>query len=243
MSSSLTAPSRCFIIEGNIGAGKTVFLKMLRDYLNVQVVYEPVEKWQHVLNGQNLLDKFYADTNRWAYTFQTYAFVTRVMAQEAHALHNPHKIQVLERSVFSDRYCFAKNLYEQGKMNALEWKLYCEWFAWLVEGYVRKPDGFIYLQTSPETCFQRISKRNRSEESAIPLEYLKQLHDKHESWLIMKDGVADYLKETPVLIIPCDQEFETHVQTQRYHIERIVGFMREYATPEITAEASSHFSL
>ena len=39
---------RCFVVEGNIGAGKSTFLKMLKEYLNVQVVLEPHEQWQRV---------------------------------------------------------------------------------------------------------------------------------------------------------------------------------------------------
>ena len=58
-----------------------LLLKMLRQYFNIQVVYEPHEKWQDV-KGENLLDQFYRDGNRWAYTFQTYAFITRILEQE-----------------------------------------------------------------------------------------------------------------------------------------------------------------
>ena len=67
-----------FVVEGNIGAGKSTFLKVINTFLNAQVVFEPHEKWQNVA-GENLLDRFYADTQRWAYTFQTYAFITRII--------------------------------------------------------------------------------------------------------------------------------------------------------------------
>jgi len=45
-----------FIVEGNIGAGKSTFLKLIKDRLPVQVVYEPHKKWQSVQGGENLLD-------------------------------------------------------------------------------------------------------------------------------------------------------------------------------------------
>jgi len=215
---------KCFIVEGNIGAGKSTFLKMMSAYLDVQLVYEPTHAWQHVGGDQNLLEKFYTDTPRWAYTFQSYAFVTRVRAQEEHAKKNPFQTQVLERSVYSDRYCFAKNCYELGFMTDLEWQLYQEWFSWLVDAYTKKPDGFIYLQTSPEVCHERLIKRNRHEESAVPFEYLKKLHDKHEQWLIAKEGVAPYLKNVPVLVLKCDNEFELNKQEQEKHIAHIVEF-------------------
>lgn len=216
-----------FILEGNIGAGKSTFLKIIKDYLHIQVVPEPHEKWQKVGGKYNLLEKFYHETNRWAYTFQTYAFVTRVVEQEEHAKKNPYQIQLLERSVFSDRYCFAHTAHENGHMNMLEWKLYQEWFSWLVDGYVQKPDGFIYLRAEPEVCYKRLVSRNRQEEMGVSLNYLKQLHDKHEKWLVKKEGVADYLKDVPVLSLDCNPDFEGNRQEQEKHVNDIVTFLYE----------------
>ena len=69
------------IVEGNIGAGKSTFLKLLSSALDIQPVFEPHDKWQNI-GGENLLENFYQDTQRWAYSFQTYAFVSRVIEQE-----------------------------------------------------------------------------------------------------------------------------------------------------------------
>ena len=44
----------------------------------MQVAPEPVDRWQNVGN-HNLLDKFYHDKERYAYTFQNYIFFTRMM--------------------------------------------------------------------------------------------------------------------------------------------------------------------
>lgn len=220
-----------FVVEGNIGAGKSTFLKVINTFLNAQVVYEPHEKWQNV-KGENLLDRFYSDTKRWAYTFQTYAFVTRILEREKAALSNGYPFQILERSVYSDRYCFAKNCYELGLMNALEWKLYQEWFSWLVDTYMAKPSGFIYLQTDPLVCYKRLLKRNRQEETSVTLDYLQLLHDKHEKWLIQKEGVSSYIKDTPVLVIPVDQEFENDRDIQKAHMAKIIDFLEvQYEIP------------
>jgi hypothetical protein len=50
------------------------------------VVPEPVEKWQAVRGApgapgpaHNMLDAFYKEPQRYAYTFQNYVFLTRVM--------------------------------------------------------------------------------------------------------------------------------------------------------------------
>ena len=215
------------VVEGNIGAGKSTFLTMLKKYLNVHIVYEPCEQWQNV-GGENLLAAFYKDTPRWAYTFQTYAFITRILAQEAASVVRDHKIQVLERSVYSDRFCFAKNCYESGLMSSLEWKLYTEWFAWLTEKYVPIPSAFIYLQTDPEICYKRLLKRNRTEENLVPLEYIQKIHEKHESWLIDKQFDSGInLRDVPVLVLSCNNEFEKDEQEQERLIEKIIVFCKE----------------
>ena len=47
------------ILEGNIGSGKSTFLRLLKENLDVDVVYEPTDRWQSVGAGGNLLDLFY----------------------------------------------------------------------------------------------------------------------------------------------------------------------------------------
>jgi deoxyadenosine/deoxycytidine kinase len=216
---------RTFVVEGNIGAGKSTFLRILKEKLNLHVVYEPLHKWKNVGgSSENILEKFYSDTTRWAYTFQTYTFVTRILEQEEHARIFSAPIHILERSVFSDRYCFAKNGFELGLMNTLEWQMYQEWFAWLVDQYVTLPDGFIYMRTDPSTCHRRLKKRARHEEAAVSLDYLGLLHKKHEDWLIERNEVAPAIATTPVLTVPCDAEFQTCPAEQ----ERLVAAVAEF---------------
>lgn len=220
------AARKMFVLEGNIGAGKSTLLRILGEHLPVDIVSEPTDKWQKVGAAGNLLDLFYKDTPRWAYTFQSYAFVSRVQTilehQQAYAA---DVTQVLERSVYCDRFCFAKNCYEAGMMSGLEWQIYQEWFSWLVENYTQKPSGFIYLKTSPQVCFDRLGKRGRSEESAIPLDYLISLHNKHEDWLVHGHDVTTYLKDVPVLILDCDGEFEQDSVRRAMFIEKIANFI------------------
>ena len=217
-------PSVCsLIVEGNIGAGKSTFLRIMQNYLRIHPILEPHEQWQ-LIGTDNLLQKFYEDTSRWAYTFQSYAFVTRVREQERAMTQYPHAVHVIERSVYSDRYCFAKNCFEMGTMTPLEWNLYQEWFEWLVENYTIKPTGFIYLRTEPNVCHQRLLKRNRSEESGVNLNYLKALHQKHEEWLVEKRTTASYLKEIPVLILESNKEFEADPIEQTKHMQKIADY-------------------
>ena len=45
----------------------------------VSIVPEPVDTWQNLEGGGNILDAFYKDPKRYAYTFQNYVFLTRCM--------------------------------------------------------------------------------------------------------------------------------------------------------------------
>ena len=203
-----------FFIEGNIGVGKSTFLKLVQNTLDCQMVFEPHEKWQDSNCAGNLLHHFYDDTPRWAYTFQSYAFITRVIEQNEQAKKRPGAVQVIERSVFSDRHCFAKLATEAGNMNPMEWEVYQQWFDWLISEHMDPPAGFIYLRTSPETCYQRLKKRARSEETGISIDYLRALHQKHEDWLLHK-------AQAPVLILDCDPDFEYNALRQAELIQQI----------------------
>lgn len=211
------------VIEGNIGAGKSTFLRCLGDSLLAEPIFEPHEKWQNIGGGgENLLDKFYSDTKRWAFTFQKYAFVSRVMEQEQAV--RQHSVAVLERSVYSDRFCFAKNCYEMGFMTEVEWNLYRQWFGWLVDQHATKPTGFIYLRADPQVCYERMVKRARSEEASVSFDYLKRLHDRHEQWLMHKHDLVSYLRDIPVLVLDCNRDFEHDQHELTRHLDSVSLF-------------------
>ncbi|KAI4324193.1 hypothetical protein L6164_023750 [Bauhinia variegata] len=178
-----------FCVEGNISVGKTTFLQRianetieLRDL--VEVVPEPINKWQDVGPDHfNILDAFYAEPQRYAYTFQNYVFVTRIM-QERESSGGIKPLRLMERSIFSDRMVFVRAVHEASWMNEMEISIYDSWFDPVVSslpGLI--PDGFIYLRASPDTCHKRMKIRKRAEEGGVSLEYLHDLHEKHESWL------------------------------------------------------------
>lgn len=219
------------IVEGNIGSGKSTFLKILQNQLSLDVIPEPTNKWQKIGENDNLLDLFYKDTKRWAYTFQSFAFISRIQTYLEHQKTTKKStIQVLERSVYCDRYCFAKNCFESGTMSTLEWHIYKEWFTWLTSMYTPQPIGFIYLKTDPSICFQRLQKRKRSEESNIPLSYLNLLHAKHEEWLIEQKDVDKELKNIPCLVLDCNKEFETNSAMRDHLLQKVADFIEEITT-------------
>lgn len=210
-------------LEGNIGVGKSTFLKILESDLDISTVFEPVDLWQNI-NGHNLLEHFYKDIKRWSYSFQNYAFITRIK-ELTKTIENNSKVCIQERSIFSDKHCFAKNCLEQNNMTNLEWQLYLDWFDWLTELTLTPPSGFIYLKCDPEVCYERIVKRNRAAENNISLNYLKELNNKHEEWLINKTNNSDFIKDTPVLILDCNKDFKEDLNHQEKLIKQVKDFI------------------
>jgi deoxyadenosine/deoxycytidine kinase len=180
-------------IEGNIGAGKSTLLRKLIAR-GVDGIQEPVEAWKNC-NGQNLLEAFYNDPKGHAYCFQSVAFLSRlslVMEPQAEGT-----VRVIERSPMSD-YCFASNCFETGLMNSVEWAAYKYWWETYQRLFSYKlPNLIIYLRIEPKVCLDRMRGRNRGEESGVPLEYLEQIHQKHEEWL---SSTPDNRFGVPVLV-------------------------------------------
>ena len=77
-------------------------------------------------------------------------------------------------------------LYDDNKIEEVDYIIYLKWFDEFIEEV--KQDGIIYLQVSPETCYNRVQKRNRDGET-ISLKYLKSCHQYHENWLITEKNV------------------------------------------------------
>ncbi|XP_040271644.1 deoxyguanosine kinase, mitochondrial-like [Bufo bufo] len=209
-------------VEGNIAAGKSTFLRLLcsaqREWCLME---EPLRKWQHVHTASrqevdNLLQLLYDDPARWSYTFQTLSCMSRFKAQietsPEHLLKQREPIQIFERSIYSDRFVFAKALFDLGHLSELEWTLYQDWHSFLLEKFGKRAalDGIIYLRATPEKCHERLQKRGRKEEATVTEGYLKKLHDQHECWLIERttDVHCQHIRDIPVLVLDVEEEFE-----------------------------------
>ncbi|CAL5095098.1 unnamed protein product [Urochloa decumbens] len=214
-----------FCVEGNISVGKSTFLQRianetieLRDL--VEIVPEPIDKWQDVGPDHfNILDAFYAEPHRYAYTFQNYVFVTRVM-QERESQAGIKPLRLMERSVFSDRMVFVRAVHEANWMNEMEISIYDSWFDPVVSslpGLI--PDGFIYLRASPDTCHKRMMHRRRSEEGGVTLDYLQGLHEKHESWLLPSKGSGPGILSVSQLPMHMEGSLPPEIRDRVFYLE------------------------
>ncbi|KAM9516386.1 deoxyguanosine kinase, mitochondrial [Guaruba guarouba] len=228
-------------LEGNIAVGKSTFLKLLgATFPEWHLVTEPVAQWQKVpargtvqaaVGSTNLLQMMYQEPARWSYTFQTFSFMSRLkaMLEPLDKPETPSPVQVFERSIYSDRYVFAKHLSEAGHLQPLEWAIYQDWHSFLLRqlGPRTVLHGLLYLRATPQTCLLRLRRRARSEEQGVQLEYLQQLHAQHEQWLVEKSTEVHFadMKHAPVLVLDVEKDFEHDAAAQGGLMAQVEAFV------------------
>lgn len=206
-------------IEGNVGCGKTSIINRFDD-VNYFKLCEPVDEWKN-LNGHNILKYLYDDTARWSATFQSYAMLTmtrnhhRQLPSSSNDDEKTTTIKLMERSIFSARYCFIENFLASNIMTRVEYDVLDAWFEFL------RPqislDCLIYLRSCPETCARRIEARARQEERRIKFDYLINLHNLHEEWLYRR-------KQQNVIVIDAEPAIDVVYENVR---DAIASFLQQ----------------
>ena len=200
-------------IEGNIGSGKSTLLANLKKHFenNAHVVFlkEPVDEWSKIKdeNGTTILEKFYADQEKYSFPFQMMAYIsrlkllkdtiTKIKSRENYLINGtfekiinnyelniPKYIIITERSLFTDKMVFAKMLYDTGKIEHVNYQIYLNWFNTFADEF--PVNKIIYVKAEPEICHQRIATRHRDGEDNIPIDYLKSCSEYHDNMLDKK---------------------------------------------------------
>lgn len=125
----------------------------------------------------------YEDPKKWSFTFQSYVQLTML---QNHLKQTNYPIKLIERSIYSARYCFVEKLAKDGLLPLPSAAVIDKWFQWILSQNYVHVDLVVYLRTSPEIVFERIMQRKRPEEKTVSLEHLKDLHQIHEDWLYHK---------------------------------------------------------
>jgi deoxyadenosine/deoxycytidine kinase len=177
-------PQLIVSVEGNIGIGKSTLLANLRkrfaDHPDVVFVDEPVTLWEET----GLLDAMYTGQLERC-TFQQMAVITRFGAIMA-ALRTPGaRLIITERSIFTDKECFAK----VGISDPVEFAAYTVAHDQLVGALPPIDHGTILLHAPLNLISDRIKARGRAAETSsadgaveIPTSYLQQLEAAHDSY-------------------------------------------------------------
>ncbi|KAM4614677.1 thymidine kinase 2, mitochondrial isoform 2-T2 [Polymixia lowei] len=203
-------------VEGNIASGKTTCLEYFSKTSNIEVFTEPISKWRNV-RGHNPLGLMYQDPTRWGITLQTYVQLTML---DRHLSTISAPVKMMERSIYSAKYIFVENLYRSGKMPEVDYAVLSEWFDWITTNISIPISLIVYLQTSPQTCYERLKQRCREEEKVIPLEYLESIHQLYEDWLINQSSVS---LPAPVLVIPADHDLQKMLHQYEENRDQILA--------------------
>lgn len=206
--------------EGNVGAGKTSILNLLeKESFSVPhvVIFEPIEEWMNfnLDGGKSLFQMFYEDQKKYAFVFQMMALQTRYANMVKAIADNPNTIVLCERSFLTDYEIFAKLNNEEGNISDMELHVYKKWHSFFIDVLNPQIKGIVYLNTPPNICRERITKRNRKGEEDISSAYLDQLHVKHEEWL--KNQTL-----TPCIHIDGLDESETFIKSIKIFIESVI---------------------
>lgn len=167
------------VLAGMIGVGKTTWTTEIAKYLGTEAFYESVD-------DNPILDKFYDDPKKWAFSLQIFFLNKRFKAIKEALSHDNN---VLDRSIYEDAL-FTKINHEQGNITEEDYNLYLELLDNMMEelkGMPKKaPDVLIYLNCSFETILAHIKKRNRDyeqwDDDPELLEYYRTLHNSYAEW-------------------------------------------------------------
>lgn len=177
-----------YVIEGNLGAGKSSVLSALREYgRQYHIVPEPVDLWTD-FKGYNTLTLTYEDAHKHA--MATSIFKAKTISDSQIF---PYSLPVIcERSLDSARNVFLKMKHDAGIMSEYEMIVYDEIVKSLPR---REPDIYFYLRASPETCATRVNLRDRQGEEAVSIEFLANM-DKYYN-----EFMTNTAKRIPVIEI------------------------------------------
>ena len=180
-------------IEGVIGVGKSHIIDYIKSNLEYvdgyPIVYlqEPVNVWMSVTDkdGASILEKFYDDQSRYAFTFQMLAMISIAKQLREAIDDNPGTVIIMERSVHSCRSVFVRSLHEGGMITDMEKIIYDMTYDEINGTLNRIPltkNGIIYLKTPIKTCMNRVKSRNRIGEACIEMNYLERCEEYHNEF-------------------------------------------------------------
>ncbi len=160
-------------ISGNIGSGKTTLTEKLSKHYGWKAEFEAVD------NNPYLRD-FYEDMKRWAFHLQVYFLNSRFnQIKKIQESANP---TVQDRTIYEDAYIFAANLYKSNLLSERDYTNYRSLFDSMIT-HVKAPDLLIYLKADIPKLVGQIEKRGRTYETAMRIDYLKNLNQHYEDWI------------------------------------------------------------
>ena len=164
------------VISGNIGSGKSTLTGMLAKHYGREAHYESV-------SNNPYLDDYYKDIARWAFNLEVYFLKERF--KDVLAISTADKTVVQDRSIMEGVYVFTTANHDMGNLSDRDYATYMTLFEQMMD-VVKQPDLLVYLRASVSHLVGNIQKRGRDYEQSIQIEYLKELNERYEDFVMNK---------------------------------------------------------
>ena len=192
-------------VSGNIGSGKTTLTEKLAKHYGWKAEFESVDENPY-------LPDFYEDMKRWAFHLQVYFLNSRF--NQIKKIQESTTPTIQDRTIYEDAYIFAANLYKSKLLTERDYFNYRSLFDSMIS-HVKAPDLLIYLKADIPKLVGQIEKRGRTYETAMRIDYLKNLNSHYEDW------IANY-KEGKLLIVDVNElDFVERQEDFSFIVEKI----------------------
>ena len=170
------------VIEGNIGAGKTTFAKMLAEEFDSKLILERFAE-------NPFLPKFYNDPEKYSFPLEL-SFLAERYGQLNKELTNR---DLFHQHTIADYYFMKSLIFAQNTLAQDEYNLYRNFFDIIYER-LPKPDLFVYLHLPEDRLILQIKERGRDYEQSITSDYLKKIREGYFTFFSQQN-------DFPVLIV------------------------------------------
>jgi deoxyadenosine/deoxycytidine kinase len=230
------------IVEGSIGAGKTVLSKQLASDLKAYPILEEVLE-DGDKRGCPWLKKYYEKNEKqcphtqlvcpedWmlpgiAFKTQMWFLSYRFMTYQYMHSKRDSAIYIGDRSLYGDA-CFARVQRQMQKMDRDEFETYYNLLK-AMQSVLSPPEIIVYLTDSPEYLLERIKNRGRGMESVIDLDYLTLLGEQYD--YTMAEQKAS--KHTIVTSVMCRtiEGSNGRVDTESSYYQNLLKLCREVSS-------------
>jgi deoxyadenosine/deoxycytidine kinase len=180
-------PYAYIAIEGNIGAGKTTFSKLMAERTGSKVIHERFAE-------NPFLERFYENPKSHAFSVEL-AFVADRFKQLGEALGSRN---LFRQNVISD-YNFAKSLiFAKANLPKNEFSLFRTMFR-LMEDQIPSPEVVAILNPGLERVKEQIKERGRKYEQDLPKGYLEKIENGYKTYYKSHRGSRVLLIDTSEL--------------------------------------------
>jgi deoxyadenosine/deoxycytidine kinase len=192
-------------VSGNIGSGKTTLTEKLAKHYGWKAEFEAVD-------DNPYLPDFYEDMKRWAFHLQVYFLNSRF--NQIKKIQESTIPTIQDRTIYEDAFIFAANLYKSKLLTERDYWNYRSLFDSMIS-HVKAPDLLIYLKADIPKLVGQIEKRGRSYETAMRIDYLKNLNSHYEDW------IGNYREGKLLIVDVNDLDFVERPEDFSFIVEKI----------------------